>query len=124
LTELADTLVRDHDLPFALAHAVAGRLMEACERQPSRPMTELLAGVSHEMGLGRLTYADDRLKEILSPQHFVDVRQTAGGPARTQTERAAIASREELAVDRMWLADRRERLDAAAQRLSERRRAL
>src|SRR3977135_4604880 len=34
LTELADTLTRDHQLPFRTAHAIAGRLVQARERQP------------------------------------------------------------------------------------------
>ena len=32
LTELADTLVRDHGLPFRTAHAIAARLLKARSR--------------------------------------------------------------------------------------------
>ena len=35
LTELADTLVREHGLPFRTAHAIAGRLMRERDKDPS-----------------------------------------------------------------------------------------
>ncbi len=34
LTELADTLARDHDLPFVTAHAIAGKVLEGARREP------------------------------------------------------------------------------------------
>src|SRR2546429_7538988 len=36
LTELAGTLVRDHDLPFRAAHTIASRLMAARQTDPNR----------------------------------------------------------------------------------------
>src|SRR5947209_16591568 len=38
LTELADTLVRDHQVPFRSAHAIAARVMSAREGDPLRPL--------------------------------------------------------------------------------------
>ena len=43
LTELADTLVRDHDLPFKTAHAIASRLVAARRRSPEQSLSALLA---------------------------------------------------------------------------------
>src|SRR6266508_4176787 len=37
LTELADTITRDHRIPFRAAHAIAARLVPAREREPARP---------------------------------------------------------------------------------------
>ena len=37
LTELADTLVRDHDVPFASAHRIAARVATAFDAAPDRP---------------------------------------------------------------------------------------
>ena len=37
LTELADTLVRDHGLPFKAAHTIAARLIRGCESGAARP---------------------------------------------------------------------------------------
>ena len=46
LTELADTLARDHDVPFRTAHTIASRVMSARYREPQRPIGELLTEVS------------------------------------------------------------------------------
>src|SRR6185295_17898662 len=37
LTELADTLVRDHGLPFGVAHAISTRLLKARLQDPNAP---------------------------------------------------------------------------------------
>ena len=127
LTELADTLVRDWNLPFAKAHAVSARLVTACERPPKRPVAELLKEVVSELEIDprvASSYTTERLNEILSPRHFVDVRQTPGGPAPSETSRALVASREALVHDGLWLSARRDAIQAAADLLAARSRAL
>jgi len=124
LTELADSLVRDRNLPFCTAHEITGRMMAASQREPQRPLAELLHEVSRDLLELPLTYTDDRLNEILGPRHFVDVRRTPGGPAPAETARAIVASRETFARDAAWLRSRRERLVESSQRLDERSRAL
>ena len=49
LTELADTLVRDHGLPFKTAHAIAGRLVGGRQRDPNRSLAELLKDATTEL---------------------------------------------------------------------------
>src|SRR6185295_19339967 len=49
LTELADTLVRDHGLPFKTAHAIAARLVGGRQRDPSRSMAALLKDATTEL---------------------------------------------------------------------------
>jgi argininosuccinate lyase len=124
LTELADTLVRDHGLPFASAHAVAGRLVAARATAPDQPLSQLLEAASCEI-LGRaVQYSDAQLAEILSPAHFVGVRRTTGGPAPAETARALAASRSRLQQDEARAAALRDALAAADARLSARSRAL
>jgi argininosuccinate lyase len=124
LTELADTLTRDHGLPFKTAHAIATKLVEAWACQPSQPLSSLLAEISFELAGVPLTYTEEGLKEILSPRHFVQVRATFGGPAPAETGRAAGVARVDLAKDRTWCSERTESLSAAERRLSERSAAL
>jgi argininosuccinate lyase len=124
LTELADTLVRERNLPFSTAHEVSGRLMAASEREPHRSLSTVLAEVSAGLVSPPLAYTDERLGEILSPRHFVGVRTTFGGPAPAETARAIAASRRTLDTDAATTRQRRDRLGEAAQRLSERSRAL
>ncbi|MEO8257651.1 MAG: argininosuccinate lyase [Acidobacteriota bacterium] len=120
LTELADTLTRDHQVPFRTAHAIARRLVEARERDPNGRLSALVADISGELLGTPLTYPDQALFEILSPRHFVNVRRTLGGPAPDETARAAAASRARLDEDRGWWSGAIAALGAAENRLAER----
>jgi argininosuccinate lyase len=124
LTELADTLVRDHDLPFVAAHAVGRQLIAAREAAPKRLLSQLLREASQAV-LGRpLDYSDEALAILLSPAHFVAVRRTSGGPAPAETARALAASRATLQRDESHIAAVREALIAAESRLANRSKAL
>src|SRR6185437_9201701 len=81
LTELADTLVREQGLPFKTAHAISARLIAARRQHPDRSLGQLVAEASSDLLGAPLSYSDERLAEILSPRHFVEVRRTLGGPA-------------------------------------------
>lgn len=71
--------------------------------------------------LGRpLSYTDEAVVEILSPQNFVNVRRTPGGPSPDETARAWKASRTRLDADRAWLTDASGLLSVAEQRLAAR----
>jgi argininosuccinate lyase len=118
LTELADTLVRDHQLPFRAAHAISARLIAAHQNEPGRPIAQLLAEASRDLLGHALTYSDEALAEILSPRHFVSVRRTLGGPAPEETARAIAASRAALAADREWWGHATAALAAAERRLA------
>jgi argininosuccinate lyase len=124
LTELADTLTREHGAPFQTAHAVARGLVEAHEREPARPLSSLLAEISKEHLGTAVVYSEAALAEILSPRHFVRVRTTFGGPAPAETERAGRVAREELERDRAWWTAETNALGAAERRLAERSAAL
>ena len=124
LTELADAMVRDHRLPFASAHAIAGQLAAARGREPGAPLAALLARVSNE-AIGRpLTYSEEALAAILSPGHFVAVRRTIGGPAPEETARALGVARDVLADNAAQLQSARAALTAAEARLAARSRVL
>ena len=124
LTELADHLVRQHGIPFKTAHAIAGRLLKArCER-PGAPLGATLATVSGDLLGVPLQYTDAQIEEIMSARHFVEVRQTPGGPAPAETSRALGRSREILAADESWLGATGDRLAAAQARLRQRAEAL
>ena len=124
LTELADVLSRDHDVPFQVAHKVVARLMAVSRMSPEKPLAEILAEVSREVAGRDVRYSDEALADLLSPRHFVDVRTTLGGPAPSETARALEVSKKLLAGDHRWLTDTRAALEAAAERLRARRAAL
>ncbi|MEZ5420414.1 MAG: lyase family protein, partial [Vicinamibacterales bacterium] len=119
ITELADTLARDHELPFGVAHKIAGRVIRGRYDAPAARMGDLLAAASTAV-LGRpIAYDDAALERILSPRHFVEIRRTHGGPAPERTTEAIAASRAALAADAAWWHGRAEALAAAAAALSD-----
>jgi argininosuccinate lyase len=123
LTELADHLVRAHGVPFRTAHTIAARLLQATTR-PGAPLGATLATISSDLLGVPLVYTDAQIAEILSPRHFVDVRQTPGGPAPAETARGLAQSRAVAASDRTWLTDTAGRLAAAHTRLRQRAQSL
>jgi argininosuccinate lyase len=124
LTELADTLVREHGLPFRCAHGIAAHFVGGRQRHPGKSFAELMKDASTEI-LGRpLDYTEAQLSHILSPRHFVDVRTTLGGPAPSETRRAATVSQELLAADEAWWTRATDALAQAEQTLVDRSSAL
>jgi argininosuccinate lyase len=124
LTELADHLVRTHNVPFKSAHAIAARLMQARRERPDAPLGAVLSTVSGDLLGVPLQYSDAQLAEVMSPRHFVEVRKSRGGPAPTETARALQESGERLAADREWIAARRATIARAAAELKSRSAAL
>jgi argininosuccinate lyase len=119
LTELADTLVRDHGLAFRCAHGIAALLLKARTEDPGVALSGALAKASQAI-LGRqLDYTEVQLQQILSPQHFVTVRTTHGGPAPKETARAIAESCRILVADRDAWKARRDYLDSAEATLRE-----
>jgi argininosuccinate lyase len=124
LTELADTLVRDHGLSFRSAHAISAELLKARTDDPGMSLAVALAKASRGV-LGRpLEYSEADLQRILSPSHFVEVRKTLGGPAPVETARALEESRQLLQSDREAWQARRERMVTAEAELIAGARAL
>jgi argininosuccinate lyase len=124
LTEMADHFVRTHGLPFGTGHAIAARVLHLCRQSPDLSPGAAVAEASGEVIGEPLRYSDDEVARLMSAQHFVRVRQTAGGPAPGETARALAESRHALEADRAWGAQARAALAAAAARLQERSRAL
>jgi argininosuccinate lyase len=118
LTELADTMTRDHRIPFRAAHTIAGRLVAARGRSPERALSALVFEISRELLGAPLIYTDEQLTQILDPRHFVNVRRTSGGPAPEETARAAEAARAKLRADRDWWNAATDALAAAERRLA------
>lgn len=119
VTELADTLARDHGLPFSTAHRIAGQVVRGKNDQPSARMTDLLVAASAAVLGAPIIYDEAGLELVLSPRHFVEVRTTLGGPAPARTTEAIAQSRAALAADHAWWRGRKDALARAATTLRE-----
>jgi argininosuccinate lyase len=100
VTELADTLTRDHGVSFKTSHRIAARFVAAASTRPSEIPSLLLREVIESV-LGHTIDMDEaRLAEVLSPEHFIKVRSTRGGPAPGEITRAIGVSEDRLGTDR------------------------
>jgi argininosuccinate lyase len=124
LTELADTLVREHGLPFKTAHGIAALLLKARNEDPGVSLGDALARASKALTGRAIEYSDARLDEIMSPRYFVQVRRTLGGPAADETARAITEQQQLLDDDRALWKARRDALSTAEQHLHARVAAL
>jgi len=120
VTELADTLARDHGLPFTAGHAIASRLIASARTAPERPLSLVLRDASKDVTGQAIVYDEAQLADILSPRHFVEIRKTFGGPAPSETARALGVSQDALGKDQEWLAAARAKLARAEAALRER----
>ena len=120
VTELADSLTRDHDIPFKTSHTIASRFVRAMSEpvRAGQPAAGALAEISHAV-LGRaIEYEENRLRELLSPEYFVRVRTTHGGPAPSETGRAIAASCDRRTSDDRWRCEATDRLRHAEHALA------
>ncbi|MDE3156372.1 MAG: argininosuccinate lyase [Acidobacteriota bacterium] len=120
VTELADTLTREHGVSFRTAHAIAARVSREATPASMEQAAAVLAAASRELAGRPIVYEPAQLAEVLSPRRFVTVRATPGGPAPAETARALEAARDVLAADERWVASRRDALAAAERKLKER----
>jgi argininosuccinate lyase len=117
VTELADTLTREQGLPFSQSHAIAAGIIHVCRERSACALSQVLADVSTSVTGRPVVYDDERLRELLSPEHFVRVRRTLGGPAPDVTALAIEQSHAHLAGDRQSLDTARRRLTEAHRQL-------
>ena len=100
VTELADTLTRDHGVPFKTSHAIATKFVEGCMKNPAAKRGDVLREATSAV-LGRAVGMNDAdLERTLSARNFVNVRRTYGGPSPAVTGPAIEASRRRVAEDR------------------------
>ena len=124
ITELADTLTRDHHLPFKTAHAVAAEVVRASAADSEARPGALLAQASRHVTGEALQIDEDALARVLSPEYFVAVRRTLGGPAPEIVTEALAQARARITGDDGELTRRRGSLAAAEARLKDAARQL
>jgi argininosuccinate lyase len=115
VTELADVLVREHGLSFGVAHDIVSEIVRRARDGAGDAPAALLESAGRARGY-RIDYTPARLAHILSPENFVEVRRTWGGPSPEIVAAAIAASREGLTADRRRLTELKTGLSLAAER--------
>jgi argininosuccinate lyase len=117
VTELADALARDHGLSFRMAHAVATAVVSRVGESSTATGTSIadaIAAASQTLSGREIRLSDAELARVLSPEHFVAVRRTWGGPAPEIVAAATDAASAALEGDRAKIARVREQITASA----------
>jgi len=117
VTELADTLSRDHGLPFAAAHHAASAVVSAMRASAGAKLPEEVARATAAAGT-EVRLGDEELARILSPEHFVQIRRTAGGPSPEVVTAAIRTAQAATEQDAQMVAGLRTAVASAAARLN------
>jgi argininosuccinate lyase len=112
-TELANMLVRKHDVPFRTAHKIVGALVRTLieEGKSLKDATpDLLAKVSQEFLESPLKVKAIEVREAIEPSNFVKSHKAKGGPSPKSAENMLEKRKKFLAVSEKWVSEKKERL--------------
>lgn len=104
-TDIADYLVTK-GLPFRQAHEIIGRIVLYCIERET-----YLLNLSLDEFRGFSELFDERIFEVLQPEHVVNARNVYGGTARSQVEQALARATAAVAVTGDWVAVRTAELE-------------
>ena len=125
--ELAETLQREHRIPFRVGHHFASEVVlyarEHGLRPKDFPYSEAVsiyaeAGKMYQVADPKLPLNEAEFRRTLSPEAMVRTRVGIGGPQPEEVRRMLGEARKALAADRAWVSDRRQHLAAAEAKLN------
>jgi argininosuccinate lyase len=125
--ELAETLQREHRIPFRVGHHFASEVVLHARKNglppkafPYAEAQRLYAEAvtSYRFNDTKLPLDEAAFRRTLSPSDMVRTRVGLGGPQPAETARMLGESRKALAADRAWVGDRRDRMAAAEAQLN------
>ena len=122
MTEVADMLVREAELPFRTAHRFASALADygrANRLRPEALSDEELETIYRETMGARLPVTIGKLRRAMDPVAMLEDRKGPGGPQAGEVRRMLNAHRQSLERDRGWLGRVNEDLRAASLELHE-----
>ena len=122
MTEVADLLVREADVPFRDAHRYASALVELGRRTDTAAASigngELQRVYKETIGTA-LPVSPQAIRNALQPATLIAGRRGFGGPQPAEMRRSLAAHHEALARDEEWLAGTQARLRQARQELRQ-----
>jgi len=122
-TELANMLVKDYGVPFRSAHRIVGATVKnLMDRGMSlKDLTpEMLAELSSEILGLQIHVKKEDLTRIIDISGCVESCNVRGGPSRKEAERMLRERRALLSDSKMWIQEKKDRLEAAEETLNRR----
>ncbi|WP_026566765.1 argininosuccinate lyase [Bacillus sp. UNC41MFS5] len=93
ITELADTLFREANIPFRTSHSIASQVVKiALDRGLNAThVTSVLVDEAAKAVVGSpLNLPEEIIRTAMDPEHFVKIRSLPGGPAPEEMKRAIV----------------------------------
>lgn len=126
--ELADTLMRDYDIPFRVGHHVASDMVtvaRANDYHPTDfPYAEIQRIYAEDIAHGDIPEAprtfplsESQFREVLNPRRIVERRATKGGPQPAEVDRMIRESKAQVAKQEQTTAKRTEQIKSSLERL-------
>ncbi|KIY42137.1 L-aspartate [Pseudomonas sp. 10-1B] len=122
--ELADTLEREHDVPFRIGHSFASLIVTQARNEGYTPKTFPFAQAQklftqaadkYKWTASSLPLNESAFRAALSPTNMVKTRVGTGGPQPAEVQRMLAEARKTLQADIEWDKARRQHLaDAEA----------
>jgi argininosuccinate lyase len=119
-TELANMLVKKHNVPFRTSHKIVGALVKSLldKKLPLSKLTPELLNKTAKDSVGitlAVKLAD--IKDSVDPQKFVESHKTMGGPAPVEVKRMLKNRKQLTAQSKMNLKEKKGLLEKADQQL-------
>ncbi len=123
--ELADSLMRNHKLPFRIGHHFASEVVEYARNHDIKPLdfpyaqaqriyTEVVHGTPYPQ---ELPMSEADFKTTLDPVAIVNHRATTGGPQPAEMKRMLAEARKDLAAQQAWIDERHQAIDDSLKQL-------
>jgi len=121
VTELADTLVREFDFSFRVAHEIVGTLVKETIEKDLRTSeaitTDMLNEIIHRLTNKNVSINEQTLRAALDPVKNVNKKSVVGGPAPVEVNRMLCRATRELKEDQNLVENRKKSLDDAGRKL-------
>jgi argininosuccinate lyase len=122
VTELADVLVRNHEVSFRTAHKVVSRYVKELSDSGLTLLdgsTKKFNSVVEEIIGSSIHFTNEEYQKAIDPKHFVQIRNVIGGPSPLETRRQRDYLRNRLVDKNKQLDNWRKKLQAYSIELLE-----
>lgn len=120
--ELAETLQREHQIPFRVGHSFASSIVTYARANGLKPKNfpyskslELYAQtiILYKLPDTKLPITEAEFRQALSAEHMVKTRVGIGGPQPIEVERMLAEAQKTLSADKVWMHETRQNLKDA-----------
>ena len=124
--ELADALMRKHQIPFRVGHHFSGNLVRYAKLKHLGPQNfsfedakRIFAETAKAQGLdASFPMSEAEFRELLDPIRIVSSRVTHGGPQMSEMKRMIALAKKDVEEQKRWVVSKRSHIDSALRELN------